>query len=165
MSPINWPNIASIPELVKAGYGNTGHEEPLRIFGQEIYIKVTGAQTGGAWSMIQQVTPPASGPPMHCHTREDEGFWVVEGKFLFVVGDQRIEANPGDFLLAPRNIPHTFLNIGDVPAKAIVIMSPAGMEDFFLAVAALEGPPDPGWVGQLFAEYGIEFIGSPLTTD
>jgi quercetin dioxygenase-like cupin family protein len=163
MSPINWPDIAGIPELVKSGYGKSGHEEPLRIFGQEIYIKVTGGQTGGAWSMIQQVSPPGGGPPMHRHTREDEAFFILEGKFLFQVGEDRIETNPGDFLFAPRNIPHTLLNIGDVPAKALVVMSPSGMENFFLAVAALEGPPDPVKVGQLFADYGIDLIGPPLT--
>lgn len=66
--------IPQLPELVRFAHGKVNHEEPLRIFGQEIYIKVTGGQTGGAWSMIEQTTPPGGGPPVHCHTREDEAF-------------------------------------------------------------------------------------------
>jgi quercetin dioxygenase-like cupin family protein len=163
MSPINWPNIARQPELVKSGRGAVGHEEPLRVFGVEIYIKVTGAQTGGLWSMIEQITPPNSGPPLHRHSREEEGFFIVEGSFLFLVGEEKIEAHVGDFLWAPRGIPHTFLNIGSSPARVLVTMSPPGMEDFFLKAAALVGPPDPTTLGQMFADFGMELLGPPMT--
>jgi len=163
MSPINWPNITRRPELVKSDYGTTGHEDPLRIFGQEIYLKVIGPQTGGLWSMIEQVTPPGGGPPFHRHSREDEGFRIMEGKFLFVVGEEKIEADTGDFVWAPRDIPHTLVNVGSTPARALVVMSPPGMEDFFLKVAALPAPPDLAAIGQLFVDFGIELLGPPLT--
>jgi quercetin dioxygenase-like cupin family protein len=154
--------IPQLPELVRFAHGKVNHEEPLRIFGQEIYIKVTGGQTGGAWSMIEQTAPPGGGPPVHCHTREDEAFYVVEGDFLFLIGEEKIEVHPGDFVWAPRNIPHTLLNIGSVPARALVTMSPSGMEDFFLKVAAITGPPAPEQIGALFEEYGLEFLGPPI---
>jgi quercetin dioxygenase-like cupin family protein len=163
MTTANIPNLALLPELVKAGMGTAGHEEPLRIFGQEIYIKITGQQTGGAWSMIEQVTPPGSGAPVHMHSREDEAFFIAEGNFLFLVGEEKIETKPGDFLWAPRNVPHTFLNIGSIPARAIVVMSPPGLEDFFQKVAAIAGPPTPDQIASLFDEYGMSLLGPPLT--
>ena len=112
--------------------------------------------------MIEQTTPPGGGPPVHCHTREDEAFYVVEGDFLFLIGEEKIEVHPGDFVWAPRNIPHTLLNIGSVPARALVTMSPSGMEDFFLKVAAIPGAPTPEQIGELFEEYGLEFLGPPI---
>jgi quercetin dioxygenase-like cupin family protein len=163
MTTANLPDLALLPELVKANFGTAEYKEPLRIFGQEIYIKITGQQTGGAWSMIEQVTPPGGGPPVHLHTREDEGFYVVEGSFLFLVGEEKMETKAGDFLWAPRNVPHTLLNIGSTSARGIVVMSPPGMEDFFLKVAAIAGPPTPEQLDSLFAEYGLQLLGPPLS--
>ena len=161
--PMSWPDIARLPELVKAGFGRAGFVEPLNIFGEAVYIKATGAQTGGLWSMIEQVTPAAGGPPVHSHGREDEGFFILEGEYLFLVGEDRIKAYPGDFLWAPRNVPHTFLNIGSGTARATVVMSPPGMENFFSEIAAISGPPEPEEIGRIFAKYGLEVLGPPLT--
>jgi quercetin dioxygenase-like cupin family protein len=156
-------NLAQSPELVRSNSGKTGCEKPLSIFGEDVYIKVDGKQTGGAWSMIEQVSPPGGGPPVHCHSREDESFYVVEGELLFLVGEERIAAHAGDFLWAPRNIPHTFLNVGAVPSRVTVVMSPSGMEEFFLKLAAIPGPPNPDLIAPLFAEYGLQLLGPPIT--
>ena len=163
MASTNVPNFARLPELVKFNRGKVGYEEPLPVFGSEVYIKITGAQTGGAWSMIEQVTPPAGGSPVHSHSREDECFSVVEGDFLFMVGEERIAAHPGDFLFAPRNLPHSYRNIGSIPGRLAVILSPSGMEEFFLEAASLEGQPTLGQIGALFAKYGLEILGPPMT--
>jgi mannose-6-phosphate isomerase-like protein (cupin superfamily) len=161
MSSTHSLHPSQIPELIRYAHGKIGHEEPLAIFGQEIFLKVTGDQTAGAFSAIEQVTSPGNGSPMHCHTREDETFQITEGSLLFVVGDVRVEVHPGDLLWAPRNISHGFVNIGSVRARATVVMSPAGMEDFFLKAAAIPGQPTPEQINTLFTEYGLQFLGPP----
>ncbi len=51
------------------------------------------------------------GPRWHVHSY-DEIFIVRTGRALFTVGDEKIEAEAGDILLGPANIPHKFHNLG-----------------------------------------------------
>ena len=71
---------------------------------------------------------PSTGPEPHRHSREEEGFYILEGQYEFRVGTQVIKAGPGDFLFAPRNVPHTYKNIGTMPSRHLTIISPAGLE-------------------------------------
>jgi quercetin dioxygenase-like cupin family protein len=68
--------------------------------------KVKSQETRGAYSVLESVVQPSTGPEPHRHSREEEGFYILEGQYEFRVGTQVIKAGPGDFLFAPRNIPH-----------------------------------------------------------
>jgi quercetin dioxygenase-like cupin family protein len=71
-------------------------------------IKVTGAETGGAMTIVEMTYPRDADTPLHVHHREDEAFWILEGGATFLVGEQTIEAGAGDYLFGPRDIPHKF---------------------------------------------------------
>ena len=73
---------------------------------------VTGAETGGAYFAMEAVVPPGGGPPPHTHAREDETFYVLEGRVDFRLGDERVTAGPGDFVNVPRGRVHNFHNAG-----------------------------------------------------
>ena len=83
------------------------------------------------------------GPEPHRHSREDEGFYILEGQYEFRVGTQVIKAGPGDFLFAPRNVPHTYKNVGTAPSRHLTIISPGGLESFFAERAALQKETPP----------------------
>lgn len=51
------------------------------------------------------------GPRWHVHPY-DEIFIIRKGKALFTIGDKKIEAETGDILLGPANIPHKYHNLG-----------------------------------------------------
>lgn len=51
------------------------------------------------------------GPRWHVHPY-DEIFILREGRALFTVGSEKIEARTGDILLGPANIPHKYHNLG-----------------------------------------------------
>jgi len=51
------------------------------------------------------------GPTLHVHPY-DEVFTITEGRARFTVGDQVIDAGPGDIVLGPANIPHGYQNLG-----------------------------------------------------
>jgi uncharacterized cupin superfamily protein len=77
---------------------------------------------------------PGGGPPPHVHHFEDETFYILEGFISFQAGDQTIHAKPGDLIHIPRGTVHSLKNDGDVPARALIIISPAGktgMQQFF----------------------------------
>jgi mannose-6-phosphate isomerase-like protein (cupin superfamily) len=54
---------------------------------------------------------PNSGPSLHRHDYE-EVFIVEEGDVLFTLGDEEIEAGPGDIVVVPAGTPHKFLSRG-----------------------------------------------------
>jgi len=47
-----------------------------------ITFKVTDEETEGKYSVWEIEVPPQGGPPSHYHTYLEEGFSVLEGKFL-----------------------------------------------------------------------------------
>ncbi len=94
----------------------------------------TGKETGGAYFLSEISVPPGGGPPPHIHHREDESFHVLEGELTIQVGEDTITALPGDFATLPRGIAHSFKNNGDSPVKALVLIAPAGLENYFAEV-------------------------------
>jgi mannose-6-phosphate isomerase-like protein (cupin superfamily) len=51
------------------------------------------------------------GPTLHVHPY-DEIFTITEGRARFTVGDKTIDAEAGDVVLGPANIPHGYQNLG-----------------------------------------------------
>jgi quercetin dioxygenase-like cupin family protein len=125
--------------------------------------KIKTQETRGAYSAIESVVQPSTRPEPHRHSREDEAFYILEGQDEFRVGTQVINAGPGDFLFAPRNVPHTYKNIGPTPSRHLTIISPGGLESFFAERAALqkETPPShPEYLARYKAlqeKYGLEY--------
>ena len=125
--------------------------------------KVKAKDTGGAFSVLESVVQPGTGPVPHRHSREDEGFYVLEGQYEFRVGDRVILASAGSFLFAPRGIPHTYKNVGTAPSRHITFISPAGLEKFFEERTALgrelptTDPAYPGRYKVLTDKYGLEY--------
>ena len=115
-------------------------------FGTLAVIKTTAAQTGGQLTIIDVTNPPGFEGPLHVHHRDDEGFWILEGSVTLKVGETTIEASAGDYLFAPRDIPHRY-SVGDAGCRMLFIMVPGGMEDIVRATsepaASLTLPPPP----------------------
>ncbi|MGA9463154.1 MAG: cupin domain-containing protein [Terracidiphilus sp.] len=125
--------------------------------------KVSGKDTAGSWSMFEAHWSLKGGPPLHVHEVEDEWFYVLEGEYLVQVGDERYRLTPGDSLLAPRKVAHTYAHLGDRQGRMLIAYQPAGaMEAFFLKIGGLVGPPSANEVQQVFREHGMEVIGPPL---
>jgi quercetin dioxygenase-like cupin family protein len=146
--------------VVSRGVATTG--DPLNIYGDMLYFKLTGKETQGKYSVVETVTAPTVGPPLHVHHREDESFYILEGDFLFEVDGRQIELHAGDFAWAPRDVPHCFQNVGSTTGRLLITIEPAGIEGFFAEIAAITGPPDPAEMASLFQRYGLELLGPPM---
>ena len=109
------------------------------MLGHLMTFKATGAQTGGAFSLVEQVGAPGTGAPPHIHHDEDEFFYILEGEATFMLGDKTIEGREGSFVFLPRGIVHTFQNAGTKPCRMLLGLSPAGFENFFTEM----GEPAP----------------------
>jgi mannose-6-phosphate isomerase-like protein (cupin superfamily) len=143
---------------------------PVRVGSGIVTILLDGEATGGAYVFFDELTDPGGGPPLHVHEREDEAFFILEGRFEFRVGEQTVTAGPGDFLLAPRGVPHTFRNVGSSPARKLALAWPAGLDRAFLEVGqpvvagAPTSPPDAYAMARFVeavAKYGIKILAPP----
>ena len=126
----------------------------------------TGDDTDGKYAMWEAIVPPGGGPPPHVHSREEEGFYILEGEITFQIGDKRIVATAGMFANMPVGTPHSFKNESDKPAKMLISVAPAGLEKMFFEVgvpvvqgATTAAPPTKEEIERLLAvapRYGIE---------
>lgn len=105
-------------------------ENTYRYGGGIVTIRMTGEQTGGAFSLWEAVQKPGSEPALHVHHTSDETFFILEGRMRFQVGDQVIDAGVGDVVFAPRGIPHTFRVKSDV-VRIMTLCTPSGFEEWF----------------------------------
>ena len=101
---------------------------------------IDGAEASKRFSLVEHpMSPRALAAPLHLHTREDEYSFVLEGRMGALLGDDVVEAGPGDLVHKPRNQWHTFWNAGDEPCRILEIISPAGFEDFFKELSDMGG--------------------------
>jgi uncharacterized cupin superfamily protein len=77
--------------------------------------------------------PPGGGPPPHRHDFE-ESFIILDGEIEATFRGQKSVVRAGQTINIPANAPHSFTNASRQPARLLCICSPAGQEDFFLAV-------------------------------
>lgn len=136
--------------------------DELEFLGSRARILVDGDATDGRLGVVDMIeVPPGHMPPLHVHHGEDEGFYLLEGEVTLHLPDEEIRCRPGDFVLAPRGVPHAY-RVGDRPARWLVTSSPAGFEGFVAAVATLE-EADPAALAATAEEYRIEILGPPGT--
>ncbi len=120
---------------------------------------VDGVDASERFSLVEHpMSPRALAAPLHRHTREDEYSYVLQGRMGALLGDDVVEAGPGDLVFKPRDQWHTFWNAGDEPCRILEIIAPAGFEDFFRELDGLGGAivADQEDLARLNARYGLE---------
>jgi mannose-6-phosphate isomerase-like protein (cupin superfamily) len=124
-----------------------------------VRFMVDGGESGGGFSLVEHpMSPRALAAPLHRHNREDEYSYVLEGRMGALLGDEVVEAGPGDLVFKPRAQWHTFWNAGDEPCRILEIISPAGFEAFFDELVEMGGAvnADPQALAELSARYELE---------
>jgi len=115
---------------------------------------IDGSDTDGRFALVQHLFAPRSlAAPMHRHHDEDEYTYVLTGRIGAILEGKEVIAEPGDLLFKPRGQWHTFWNAGDEPATCLELISPAGLEQLFRAMAQLTEPPTPEQMDELAAPY------------
>ena len=129
--------------------------------GGPLTFKARGEQTNGTFTALENVIPAGQGPPLHTHANEDEAWYVLEGDLRFKIGGELRAAPAGSFVFVPRSTPHCFQNVGEDPARILVMFTPAGMERFYDEVATLSAP-DPDAFEKIGDPLGMTVLGPPL---
>jgi quercetin dioxygenase-like cupin family protein len=133
-------------------------------------VRVTGEQTGGAFSLRDNLARRGNASPVHVHDRDDETFFVLDGELRMSVGEDDYAAGPGTVAVLPRRLRHAYV-VTSATARFLTLHAPAGFERFAAEVGEPareltlppppEGPPDPGAMAQAAARHGITFLAPP----
>lgn len=129
-------------------------------------MRATADQTGGAFSLMEEVLPKGTEPPPHVHHRDDEAFYVLEGALTVRVGDEKFSAEPGGFVFCPREIPHLLTIETDV-VRILTLTTPGGLDRMFVELGCPagtrtppppDGPPDLERVVRVAGSFGAEIL-------
>jgi mannose-6-phosphate isomerase-like protein (cupin superfamily) len=124
-----------------------------------VRFMIDGDTTGGGFSLVEHpMSAHALAAPLHRHQSEDEYSYVLEGRMGALLGDDVLDAGPGDLVFKPRGEWHTFWNAGEAPCRILEIIAPAGFERFFAELVDLGGiaQTDPTMLRDLCQRYALE---------
>ena len=149
------------PTLRTATEGRT-----IAVVGDVYRFLATGEDTNGRYAQWEAIVPPGGGPPPHIHSREEEGFYILEGEITFQIGEERIVATAGMFANMPVGVRHAFKNESNEPARMLISIAPAGLERMFFecgvsvdqgaTTAPLPTPAEIEKLLEIAPRYGIE---------
>ncbi|HTU22437.1 MAG TPA: cupin domain-containing protein [Gemmataceae bacterium] len=137
----------------------------IAVVGDVYRFLATGDDTNGKYALWEALVPPGGGPPPHVHSREEEGFYVLEGEITFTINGERMVARAGMYANMPVGTPHSFKNESDKRARMLISVAPAGLEKMFFEVGgpltegATTALPPTKEIEKLLAtapSYGIE---------
>ncbi|MBK8698286.1 MAG: cupin domain-containing protein [Saprospiraceae bacterium] len=130
-------NKRRIDKGIKVDAGKDRFDESISLHeGDIFYCKVSTKDTDGDLYIFESTRGKKGGPPLHYHFEQDEWWYILEGEFLFKVGDQTFTAKTGDSVFGPRMIPHAFAKVNEGPSRLLMSFQPAGkMEEHFKAVS------------------------------
>jgi quercetin dioxygenase-like cupin family protein len=125
---------------------------------------LSAAETGGAMSVVDSLSPAGIGPPRHIHEREDETFILLSGACEFWLEGQTFTKAAGETAFIPRGREHTFRVIGTEPCRHLLVLSPGGFEGFFadMAQGQFRIPDDMERIGASAMRHSLRFTGPPL---
>ena len=136
---------------------------------QLVTRKVSSDQTGGAYSLFEVTVGPGGGEGPHVQHREDECFYVLEGRFALAIESVETEFGPGEHLYVPKGVLHAYENVGDATGRLLAIYTPGGAREGLVeaiggpvtggALAseeAAEGPAEK--LAAIGAAYGVEVV-------
>jgi mannose-6-phosphate isomerase-like protein (cupin superfamily) len=137
---------------------DTGNGPSFTMLGTTMRLIAAAADTGGRFTVLEQITPTGWGPPRHIHSREDEIFYILEGAYELHVGDERRTVSAGGCAILPRDVPHGFRNVAPAPSRLLCVITPGGLEEYFLAVAKCPPPPNPAQLAELAQPFGLTLL-------
>lgn len=152
---------------IAAGEGRIhGHIKLKGVNSNILDVKISGNDTDGDLAIFEQTSlSQGKGTPLHIHHTQDEIFYVIDGSYKFLVGNDKYELTTGDSIFLPRKIAHAWTQVS-AKGKMIVIMQPAGkLENFFVTMAVLDHEPGQEEIAKIFSDNEMQIVGPPFKID
>jgi len=135
-------------------------------------VLADSSDTGGRFSLMEEVASKGSGPGPHKHTWSDETYYIMDGEITFWVGGEIKTARTGDYVMVPRNTPHAF-RVESETVRFLNGYTPASLEAYVVewAMPAPERVVPPKGVSptmeflatnsELLSRYGMDILPGP----
>jgi quercetin dioxygenase-like cupin family protein len=123
--------------------------------GEHCLIRVSAADTNGVYSLVEVVSSPGDGTPLHVHENEDEHIIVLEGTARIAYGDEVFDAGAGKAVTLLRKIPHAWGNRSNSQLRIAVVTFPGGIEEILRLIARNDEADLPA----LAESFGVRRIG------
>jgi len=149
-----------------------GEGRSVSLGGMGVVFKLSGAETRGAFAVVEHPIEPGRLVHPHVHVHEDEYSYVLEGTIGARVGDHEVVAGQGSYVIKPRGLMHTFWNAGPARARLLEVIAPAGFEKYFIELAEAGDPSrrqelatkygvtySDDWVADLTSRYNLKLLG------
>ena len=152
---------------VNAGDARFGQHLKMKgITSNTLDLKISSSDTDGDLLVFEQIgQTPNGGPPLHIHLFQDEWFFVLEGEYIFQLGEEKFKMKQGDTIFLPRNIQHGFIQLTE-KARVIVSFLPAGkMESFFKITNTWTVPPSQEEIKRVIEDHDMLVTGPPLKSE
>jgi mannose-6-phosphate isomerase-like protein (cupin superfamily) len=104
----------------------------VRIVDSNDLVKLSKTETGNVFSLVEVRTPSGASIPHDAHHFEDKTFYVLDGYYVFRIGDESVELGAGDLAFVPRGTPHSYRNPDPVRARMLVLSTPGGIHQRLL---------------------------------
>jgi quercetin dioxygenase-like cupin family protein len=145
---LGWPEVTKVgPQIGDRRPDDAGVRGPTELpppgaaFATRVLLR--SEESGGVVSFVENTVPANwEGTPLHHHAF-DEAFHVLDGELTLQVGEEVVTRGPGETAFAPRDVPHAVANHGAVPARYLLVCTPAGFERYFDELAAKIAGADP----------------------
>ena len=153
----------------KVGSGEARFGKHFKMKGITINLldtKISGKDTDNDLVVFEQTgLTQKGGPPLHIHPNQDEWFYIIEGEYIFQVGEDKYNLKSGDTIFLPRNVQHAFIQLTE-KGKVIVSFLPAGkMESFFELTDSWTLSPTKEQIAKAFIDHDMKIVGQPLKID
>lgn len=152
----------------------TSASEYLWFLDTLVRIQVSERHGSDGMSVLEHRAALGDSPPLHLHQTEDEIFYVIEGEIRFQLGGEESRLGPGESLLTPKGVPHTYRIESPGGARWLTVTRRGDFERFVRALGRVAereelpvpaGAPSPEAVQTLVRvaqAHGIELVGPPL---
>jgi quercetin dioxygenase-like cupin family protein len=159
-----------VPPLTRGVISGLDTQTAIWFLGALSQVRVSAEQTGGAFSITDNLARRGNASPVHVHDRADETLFVLDGDLRVVVGEEHHSAGAGTVAMLPRHLRHAYV-VTSATARFLTLHTPGGFERFAAEVGqpaeALTLPPEPAGppdlvaLSRLAAQYGITILGPP----
>jgi quercetin dioxygenase-like cupin family protein len=134
--------------------------EEILIAGIDVRFLVDPEATEGAATLFEfDVQADGHTPPPHSHERWEETVYGVRGTLTWTVDGVAKAVGPGEVLVIPRGVVHSFENSSRELATQLAVVTPGllgpGYFRDLAAIFSVDGPPDLAAALDVMRRHGL----------
>jgi quercetin dioxygenase-like cupin family protein len=103
-------------------------------------VLASSEQTGGSYSLMEELCSKHSGPPPHTH-EQDEALYILEGEITLAVGAEKTVAKAGSLAYLPARCVHSF-RVDTQETRLLNFYLPGGFEHVITEIRDADSSTD-----------------------